>query len=154
MLTFNPRQRQSDLTNPIYRENLLSLSLYPYGYIYIQPWLIVNRKSKDSTVAQSMKLDALPGLQGMLESQRSRLQEAREIGKEQKLYISFQQEAWARVEVGFPSSNDLHQRAVFPPQRSRLEVDLPTSHEAKSLAVVPSIWVLINSRCSQIDNQE
>jgi hypothetical protein len=40
----------------------------------------------------------------------------------------------------------------------RLEVDLPTSYhpvKQKSTTGVPShVWILVNSRCSQVDNQE
>ena len=68
------------------------------------------------------------------------------------LYVDCQQNVWSRfkdgsshfkdngLKVGLPTSNDL--------------IKTKRKKERNPSEVYPAIWVLVNARCSQIDNQE
>ena len=76
-------------------------------------------------------------------------------------YMGFQQKVWPRLQVYLPASRSRLKVYILLPQSSGLNVNPPTSNQAKtkennnkttSLVCCLDFWIPVHSRCNQVDN--
>ena len=59
-------------------------------------------------------------------------------------WIGFQKKAWLRLKMGLPTSNDVYWKWIF----------LFEINQKSFTDTLLKFWVLLNSRCSQVNNRE